>query len=263
MNHTIYPLYNGSFNILMKSARSLKDIHCFAFLVEDENGEAVLVDTGFDPNAIPGANTRANQTGEQKVKVAIENLGFDPTGIKDVIMTHIHWDHTCGMSNFPQARFLFQADEFRGLLQLNPNEETYFNPNHWFHLLPNIELIEGNREIKPGLKVIHSGGHTRGHQLVEVQTKEGLVYLIGDSPFNYDMLWKQIPPDRWQYFREGVGARFYWEEGILDTIGEWLKQHNCSGPVQRQAVPWPEIKKLGSRLLMGHDPRLLKVKSIG
>jgi hypothetical protein len=167
------------------------------------------------------------------------------------------------MPDFPQARFHFQADEFRGLLQLNPNEETYFNPNHWFHLLPNIELIDGNREIKPGLKVIHSGGHTRGHQLVEVQTKEGLVHLIGDSPFNYDMLWKQIPPASWQRFREGVGARFYWEEGIMDTIGEWLKKHNCAGPVQRQAVPWPEIKKLGSRLLMGHDPRLLKVKSIG
>ena len=97
MNHTIYPLYNGSFNILMKSARSLEDIHCFAFLVVDENGETVLVDTGFDPDAIPGAKTHANQTGEQKVKAAIENLGFDPAGIKDVIMTHIHWDHTCGM----------------------------------------------------------------------------------------------------------------------------------------------------------------------
>ena len=41
MNHTIYPLYNGSFNILMKSARSMEDIHCFAFLVVDENGEVL------------------------------------------------------------------------------------------------------------------------------------------------------------------------------------------------------------------------------
>lgn len=263
MNHTIYPLFNGCFNILMKSARSMEDIHCFAFLVVDENGEAILVDTGFDPDAIPGANTYHNQTEELRVRSAIEKLGFNPDGIKDVIMTHIHWDHTAGMPEFPQARFLFQADEFRGLLQLNPNEETYFNPSHWLHLLPNMELIEGNREIKPGLKVIHSGGHTWGHQLVEVQTKEGLVHLIGDSPFNYDMLWKQIPPKSWQRFREGVGARFYWEEGVLDTIESWLKEYNCTGPVERQAIPWREIKKLGSRLLMGHDPRLLKVKSIG
>lgn len=262
MYHTIYPLFNGCFNIIFKSARSMENIHCFAFLVVDETGEAVLVDTGFDPKGIPGANTSSTQTGEQRIKVAIEKLGFDSSHVKDVIMTHIHWDHTAGMPDFPQARFYVQANEFRGLLQLNPNEETYFSPSHWLPLLPNIELMQGNREIKPGLKVIQSGGHTSGHQLVEVQTKSGPVYLIGDSPFNYDQLWAKIPPERWQSFREGVGKKFYWEEGVLDTIKTWLKEHDCSGPVQGQAVPWPEIKNFGPRLLMAHDARLLKVNSI-
>ena len=112
MNHIIYPLYNGSFNILMKSARSMEDIHCFAFLVVDENGEAVLVDTGFDPDAIPGANTALIRTEDQQVKVAIEKLGFDPAGIKDVIMTHIHWDHTCGMRDFPKPVSSFRPMSF-------------------------------------------------------------------------------------------------------------------------------------------------------
>lgn len=257
MYHTIYPLFNGCFNILMKSARSMENIHCFAFLIVDENGEAVLVDTGFDPEGIPGANTSSSQIGEQRIKAVIAKKGFDPSQVNEVIMTHIHWDHTAGMPDFPQARFYVQADEFRGLLQLNPNEETYFSPAHWLHLLPNIELIHGHREIKPGLKVIQSGGHTNGHQLVEVQTKSGPVYLIGDSPFNYDLLWAQIPPDRWQHFREGVGKKFYWEEGVLETLKAWLKERDCLSPVQSQTLPWPEIKKMGSRLLMSHDPRLL------
>ncbi|HHW61320.1 MAG TPA: MBL fold metallo-hydrolase [Syntrophomonadaceae bacterium] len=263
MNYTIYPLFNGCFNILFKSIRSMEDIHCFAFLVVDENGEAVLVDTGFDPETIPGINTCHTQTEEQHIKAAIEKLGFNPAAIKDVIMTHIHWDHTAGMRDFPQARFFLQADEFRGLLQLNPNEETYFNPSHWLHLLPNIKLIEGHQEIKPGLRVIQTGGHTSGHQLVEVQTKSGPVYLIGDSPFNYDLLWKRITPDRWQLFRDGVGKDFYWKDDILDTIDKWLKEQNSAGPIQSEVIPWTEIKKMGSRLIMSHDPRLLNMKTIG
>jgi glyoxylase-like metal-dependent hydrolase (beta-lactamase superfamily II) len=262
MYHTIYPLFNGCFNILMKSARSMEDIHCFAFLIVDETGGAVLVDAGFNPEGIPGARTYSTQTDEQRIKAVIENLGFNPAQVKEVIMTHIHWDHTAGMCDFPGARFYLQADEFRGLLQLNPNEETYFSPADWLPLLPNIELIEGNQEIKPGLKVIHSGGHTKGHQLVEVQTRSGPVYLIGDAPFNYDLLWTQISPEGWQNFREGVGKKFYWEKDVLETIQKWLEESNCSGPVKEQVLPWSEIKKLGSRLLMSHDARLLQVKSI-
>jgi glyoxylase-like metal-dependent hydrolase (beta-lactamase superfamily II) len=263
MFHTIYPLFNGCFNIFFKSARSLENIHCFAFLVVDEMGEAVLVDTGFDPEGIPGGITSATQTEEQKVKAAIEKLGFDPANINKVIMTHIHWDHTAGMPDFPQARFYIQANEFRGLFQLNPNEETYFRPSNWLTLLPNIELLQGDQELKPGLKVIQTGGHTSGHQLVEVQTKSGPVYLIGDSPFNYDQLWAQIPPDRWQWFREGIGKRFYWEDKVWHTLEAWLKERDCAGPVEGQTVPWSEIKKFGSRLLMAHDARLLQVSSIG
>ncbi len=262
MYHTIYPLFNGSFSIFLKSAHFMDNIHCFAFLVVDEAGEPVLVDTGFDPKRIPSVHTSSNQTEEHKIKAAIKKLGFAPAQIKEVILTHIHWDHTAGMLDFPQARFYIQADEFRGLFQLNPNEETYFSPSHWLPLLSKIELIQGNREIKPGLKVIQNGGHTSGHQLVEVQTKSGPVYIIGDSPFNYDLLWSKIPPENWQSFREGVGKKFYWEEGVWETINIWVKERGCSGPVQGRAIPWPEIKNWGSRLLIAHDARLLKVDCI-
>jgi len=240
----------------------MENIHNFAFLLVGEDGEMVLVDSGFSPSFIPGLKTAFMRGPEHEIPAAIENLGFDPSQVKQVIMTHLHWDHTAAMQAFAGADFFIQANEFRGLLQLNPNEETYYCPGDWLDLLPRINLIEGDYELRPGIKLIHSGGHTRGHQLVEVQTKSGTVILAGDVPVNYDTFWKMISPEGWKAFREGPGARFYWHENILPTIRAWLEEQNKLAPVSGPIVSWKEIKKSGARLLTSHDPRNLNIHCI-
>jgi glyoxylase-like metal-dependent hydrolase (beta-lactamase superfamily II) len=262
MYHRIYPLFNGSFSILFKSVPAMENIRCFAFLVVGEDGEMLLVDTGFSPAYIPGLQTDFKRSSEHEITNAIDKLGFNPLDVKQVVMTHLHWDHTAGMNDFAQARFFIQADDFRGLLQLNPNEETYYCPTHWFNLLPQVEMVDGDLEIKPGIKLIYNGGHTRGHQLVEVQTRSGPVVLAGDSPFNYDLLWEMISPEGWRLFREGPGKRFYWDDSILPGIRNHLEQRGKLGPVKGQAIPWKDLKKRGTRLITSHDPRNLKISCI-
>ncbi|MEA1961262.1 MAG: MBL fold metallo-hydrolase, partial [Bacillota bacterium] len=202
MFYTIYPLYNGNFSVVFKTISQnlpeLKNIPSFAFLLQHEDGELILVDTGFAINHIPGVNSKGNREPEQELHNAVRALGFDPLSISTVILTHLHWDHTAGMYLFPNATFCIQGEEFRSLFSLNPNEETYYAPAHWLPLLSCIHLVEGNIELRPGLRLIVTGEHTAGHQVVEVQTKEGLYLLGGDAPFNYDQLWKLIPPEGWQ-----------------------------------------------------------------
>lgn len=260
MHYQIHTLYNGIFNILFKSVPPIANIPCFAFLLIAEDGELVLVDTGFDPKYIPGMNTSFEQDVEHRLPAGIAQLGYHPGDIHTVIMTHLHWDHTGGMQDFPAARFYVQADEFRGMFQLNPNEETYFNPKHWLDLLPRIELVEGDIELRPGLKLIRTGGHTKGHQIVEVNTTAGPILLAGDAPFNYDLLWKMIPAEGWKLYREGPGACFYWDESMAPLIAAWMDERQISGPVQAEPVSWKELKGQGKRFYTLHDPRLLQNK---
>lgn len=260
MQYQIHPIFNGFFNILFKSVRPMENIPCFAFLLAAEDGELILVDTGFNPEFIPGLTTAFKQNAEHKLPAAIANLGYDPGDIRTVIMTHLHWDHTGSMHDFTSARFYVQADEFRGLFHLNPNEETYFCPAHWLDLLPQIELVEGDHELRSGLKLIRTGGHTKGHQIVEVETASGPLLLAGDAPFNYDLLWKMISPEGWQMFREGPGARFYWDKSIPTQLAAWMEENNISGPVQGEAVPWGKFKQMGKPFYTIHDPRLFNNK---
>lgn len=260
MQYRIHTLFNGVFNILFKSVPPIANIPCFAFLLAGEDGKLILVDTGFDPEYIPGMTTSYKQDAGHKLPAAIASLGYDPADIDTVIMTHLHWDHTGGMQAFPSARFYVQADEFRGLFQLNPNEETYFNPTHWLDLLPRIELVEGDLQLRPGLTLIRTGGHTKGHQIVEVETANGPILLAGDAPFNYDLLWQMIPAEGWKMYREGPGERFYWDKSIPPAIAAWMDEKQIAGPVKGQAVPWKQFKGMGKQFYTIHDPRLLKTK---
>lgn len=265
MYQKIIPIFNGCFTVNSSRSSSfplIKDIHSFVFLIVDENNDAVLVDTGFSPDYIPGANTAYHQDTDQTIETALNTLGFSCSQISTVVMTHMHWDHTGAMQLFPHADFYIQADEFQALLQLNPNEETYYCPMHWISLLPKIHLLTGDYELKPGLKLLYTGGHTAGHQAVLVNTGKSSIVLAGDIPFNYDQLWKSIPQKHWDSFRKGPGKHCYWETNILATIKNWLLSQGIvdfSGNTPRSVS---EVKQEADKFITSHDPRLLTIESL-
>ena len=104
-----------------------------------------------------------------------------PTDIDIVILTHLHFDHSGGNTffqnnmltpTFPKARYIVQKAEWEKAV--NPNERTrasYIKDN----LIPikeagQLELLDGNGEILPGISVRVTGGHTRGHQIVLIES---------------------------------------------------------------------------------------------
>ncbi|MFN8582098.1 MAG: MBL fold metallo-hydrolase, partial [Gemmatimonadaceae bacterium] len=50
---------------------------------------------------------------------ALRRAGIDPGGVTDIVLSHIHWDHTDGVDLFRRARLWLQRDEF----------EYYVGPN--------------------------------------------------------------------------------------------------------------------------------------
>jgi glyoxylase-like metal-dependent hydrolase (beta-lactamase superfamily II) len=48
-----------------------------------------------------------------------------------------------------------------------------------------VRLIEGDREVLPGLRVHRIGGHTAGLQIVSVETAKGRIVLTSDASHFY------------------------------------------------------------------------------
>jgi glyoxylase-like metal-dependent hydrolase (beta-lactamase superfamily II) len=261
MRYRIYPLLTGHFTVAFNGKADMKfpkvnDIPSYIFLLVDENGEAVVVDTGFDLEHIPAPDSHGERDPEQEIPFLVKQAGIDPLNVKKIIQTHLHWDHAAGIKHFPNAEIYLQSGEIQGLFNLREFEETSFCPAHWIDRLDSFILFEGNHEILPGIEVIRTGGHTNGHQAVKIKGEHQNILLLGDSPFTYEWLWTLVPGIYWEEYRSGKGRKFFWKNELLPVIDEWYKKRTVVYPQALKDYSIRELQKIGDIQIFSHDPGL-------
>lgn len=147
--------------------------------------ETILVDTGFNQNA-------ANQRKRQYLRCPIESLkasGIALEDIKDVIITHAHYDHAGNTGLLKKSRFHIQEREM--VYATGPDMRHAFC-KHAYDPMDICELVyanfedrvgfhDGVYELRPGIEVHWVGGHTRGLQIVRVHTQRGWIVLASDA----------------------------------------------------------------------------------
>ncbi len=119
----------------------------------------------------------------------VQRVGVRPADIPTVLISHLHWDHWAGHSLFPSAEFWIQRDEVEFWTGPVARFELYrqlANATALGELVTlnyggRIRLVEGERQVLPGLRVHWVGGHTAGLQIVSVETGRGRVVLTSDA----------------------------------------------------------------------------------
>ena len=161
----------------------------------------ILVETGIG-NKLP---EKLVQVFKQPAKL-LDNLhgaGLAPEDIDIVINTHLHFDH-CGwntvrrgdqvMPTFPKAKYYVQRKEWEhGRLQLERDAISYMSPNY-DPLIESgqMELLDGDREIVPGVSVKVFPGHTANMQGVIVGSGGKKACYISDlipTSMHLDLTW--------------------------------------------------------------------------
>src|SRR3954471_5184086 len=101
------------------------------------------------------------------VNGALSELGVDPSDIKDVILTHLHFDHAEGLAGWPMRRTYVHRLE---------TEAPYAQIVSGVLEMANLEVLEGEEGgIEPGLRWIRTPGHSEGLVSLLVDTNQGLV----------------------------------------------------------------------------------------
>jgi glyoxylase-like metal-dependent hydrolase (beta-lactamase superfamily II) len=174
------------------------DIQMMVWLVKGPGGRNVLVDAGFYRDKFVKQWKPKDLV---KPSEAISKVGLKPEDITDVVISHIHWDHTDGADLFPKARVWIQKDEYTYYTgeAWQPGGTNQSDPDDILMLVKlncekRLALINGDdQEIIPGIRVYTGGRHTYASQYVGVATAPGTVVLASDNLYLYENLEKRVP----------------------------------------------------------------------
>lgn len=103
---------------------------------------------------------------------ALSELGVEPQTIKDVVLTHMHYDHSQAMAAWPMRKTYVHKIEM---------EAPYSQIVSGSMENAQVEELEGEEgEIEPGLRWMLTPGHSDGLITLLVDTDDGLVAIASD-----------------------------------------------------------------------------------
>ncbi len=170
-------------------------------VIETDQGPALL-DTGL------GLQDYSNPTGITKMFRVItvmpfdpneaafhrvRGLGYRPEDVRNIILTHMHFDHCGGLPDFPHAKVHVHRREYDAFTDgriLHWDEHAYV-PRNIAHQ-PEIALYETVNSkwhdfdairlpFEPEMYFIPLFGHSRGHCGVAIKTSSGWFFHAGDA----------------------------------------------------------------------------------
>ncbi len=183
---------------------------CHVLLVETPGGLG-LVDSGL---GLRDVESPASRFGPARFYVRpvfdpteaavnqIRRLGFQPTDVRHIVLTHFDADHVGGLADFPWAEVhLTNAEAFAALHPKTLVEKQRYLPAGHAHGPLLVEHSPADTdcwrgfagakeltEIADGIVLINLPGHTRGHAAVAVDAGNRWILHVGDSFYHHGQL---------------------------------------------------------------------------
>jgi glyoxylase-like metal-dependent hydrolase (beta-lactamase superfamily II) len=160
----------------------------FVWLVRGE-GREIVVDTGFSA-------AMARKRGRDHLRCpadALRLLDVDAAQVRDVVITHLHYDHVGNYELFPAAALHLQELEMRYATGRSMCSECFRGAYEAEDVAGMVRRVyegrvrfhDGDTELYPGISLHLIGGHTMGLQVVRIATRGGWLVLASDASHFY------------------------------------------------------------------------------
>jgi glyoxylase-like metal-dependent hydrolase (beta-lactamase superfamily II) len=161
-------------------------------LVIRTGGKAIIVDTGLGVGL--SEKERAMFAYEPPdATQSLAQISLDPSDVDLVIFTHLHWDHAAGATRgtgktgefvptYPKATYVVQRQEYDDACIDFGTTHGGYRQSHFIPLKEagHLRLLDGDSEVVPGVRVQKTGGHTRGHQVILLESDGRRGIYFGD-----------------------------------------------------------------------------------
>ena len=196
------------------------DLPVPAYLIRHPVAGPFLVDTGLHASvaAKPVANlgraiTRFSRpkikTGED-LPAQLRGRGVEAKDIRLVVMTHMHFDHTSGMSDFPGATFVVSEEEWIAAANDSRPFLRGYRPEHFDYAFDYRTLSYDSDAIRSygtfgrtfdlfgdgSVRLASTPGHSAGHQSVICRLRDRDLVIAGDAIYTIGQLGDAPEPPR-------------------------------------------------------------------
>jgi glyoxylase-like metal-dependent hydrolase (beta-lactamase superfamily II) len=157
-----------------------------------ENGKKkILVDTGMG-NKWDDKAKKIYDIDQQRnsIETSLQGLNLKPEDITDVILTHLHFDHTGGSTKhengkivpaFPNAKYFVHKKNYEWAM--NPSERdkgSYIKENFAPLYEEGVLNLISDESFDDEIDFIVVNGHTFGQQLLKIYDSENTILYCGD-----------------------------------------------------------------------------------
>jgi len=161
-------------------------------LYAEIGGRRVLVDSGNGDKFPDKEKEIYGIDHDRSIAFALRELGVEPRDIDVVVLTHLHFDHAGGTTQrtpsgglapvFPRARHIVQRKELEAARHAHERNRASYLAENLDPLVGEgiLEVVDGEAEVVPGVRVLPTPGHTPGHQSVLVDGGDEKALFLGD-----------------------------------------------------------------------------------
>ena len=160
-------------------------------LIETEN-KLILIDTGTGDKQLEYLKYY-DFKGVINFETELNKLGFKPTDVTDVVLTHLHFDHCGGCTKynsdrskieltFPNATHWVGEAQWKNFLKPNVREGDSYFPENMLPVLDagKLKLVSENHKLCPEVELRLFNGHSLGQLVSYIYTDKETYVYVGD-----------------------------------------------------------------------------------
>jgi glyoxylase-like metal-dependent hydrolase (beta-lactamase superfamily II) len=158
-------------------------------LISDD--KKILIDTGMGNKWDEKSKNIYDINPGINLELALKINGIKPDEITDVLLTHLHFDHTGGSTknengslipSFPNAKYFVQKKNFEWAMNPSDRDKGSYIKDNFEPLVKEgvLNLIDGEIDFDNNISFRIINGHTFGQQMVKISDSSNTILYCAD-----------------------------------------------------------------------------------
>jgi 4-pyridoxolactonase len=210
-------------------------------------GDAVILfDTGFDLDLVgrEAPHERPRRSAAQGLEAQLDQLGLRLEDVDLLVHSHLHLDHVGDDRLLPAAEVMTDLGEYYHALEPPSFEVGAYADRSFRDAGRERTLVEGDHEIRPGLQMLATPGHSVGHASLLVERPAAPPLLcVADVVYNREGWEREILPGFHHDPSESLDSLARCKGIVASTGAEIVFAHEAANCAAGDATPRPLLDR--------------------